>query len=406
MIQAKPRRARRQVLTDRMVAALPRRAVPYFHPDPELPKHGIRVRPQGPGAFTVITRDPYGKQRWVKVGSTAELQIAEARDKAVEVIKRVEDGLTPFEPVKPKPDSVAVVAAAWLHRHVEKNKHRTAKEQRRLVERYILPHWRDRTFIDIRRKDIAALLDHIEDEHGVVMADQVLAVLRAMATWVHERDDDYTPPFVKNMRRTPKQDRKRSRALSDDELRKVWQAAGAADAYGAVIKLLLFTAQRREKILDMRHGDIGKDGTWTIRTVAREKGNPGRLRLPKQALAVLKTVPRFAGDDHVFSNGNGRRGFHLSSLKQSFDQACGVHGWRLHDCRRTARSLMARAGVLTEHAERVLGHARPTIEGTYDVHTYDREKADALVKLADLIDRIVSPPPGNVVPLHETAAVS
>lgn len=34
------RRQRRRTLTDRMVAALPRRRQPYFHPDPELPKHG------------------------------------------------------------------------------------------------------------------------------------------------------------------------------------------------------------------------------------------------------------------------------------------------------------------------------------------------------------------------------
>ena len=44
------RRARRKVLTDKMVAELPRRPQPYFYPDPELPKHGIRVRPTGPGA--------------------------------------------------------------------------------------------------------------------------------------------------------------------------------------------------------------------------------------------------------------------------------------------------------------------------------------------------------------------
>ena len=37
------RRPRRKVLTDAMVAALPRRRDRYFHPDPELPKHGVRV---------------------------------------------------------------------------------------------------------------------------------------------------------------------------------------------------------------------------------------------------------------------------------------------------------------------------------------------------------------------------
>jgi hypothetical protein len=52
---------------------------------------------------------------------------------------------------------------------------------------------------------------------------------------------------------------------------------------------------------------------------------------------------------------------------------------------------MSRAKVQTEIAERVLGHARPKIEATYDVHAYDEEKADALARLAALIERIVHP---------------
>jgi integrase len=395
------------VLTDKMVAALPRRPQAYFYPDPELPKFGIRVRAKGPGAYTVITRDPYGKQRWVKIGSTAELKkIDEAREKAREVIKRVEVGLEPFEPPKPKPESVAAVAANWLLRHVAKNRHRTADEQRRVVEKYLLPSWRDRVFVDIKRRDIAALLDHIEDAHGVSVADQTLTILRAMASWVQSRDDDYAPPFVKGMRRTPKQDRKRSRKLSDDELRKVWRAAGEAGAYGAMIKLLLLTAQRRDKVLSMKWSAISSDGTWTIKTAPREKGNPGTLKLPKQALAVLKDLPRFVGNDQVFATNSSQRFvFNHTRRKAALDRASGVTGWRVHDLRRTARSLMPRAGVSTEIAERILGHARPAIESIYDVHSYDSEKTAALAKLANLIERIIDPLSDNVVPLQYEAVL-
>jgi integrase len=400
------RRQRRRTLTDRMVAALPRRRQPYFHPDPELPKHGVRVRPEGPGAYTIITRDPFKKQRWTKIGSTAEMTIDEARGRAREVIRRVEAGLAPFEAPKPKAESVAAVAANWLHRHVDRRGLRTAAEQHRIVSKYILPHLGDRTFVDIKRRDVAALLDYVEDRHGPQTADQVLCTLRSMASWVQQRDDEYVPPFVKNMRRTPKQDRRRSRVLYDDELRKVWRAAGDAGAYGVAVKSLLFTAQRREKILSLKWFAVS-EGVWTIETAAREKGNPGSLVLPRAVLDLLEAVPRFVGSDHVFAGtGSDRRDFNLAWQKSGLDRASGVTGWRLHDLRRTARSLMSRAGVPTEIAERVLGHARPQIESTYDVHTYDREKADALAKLANLIERIVNPPAGsNVVPMHETAAV-
>ena len=71
----------------------------------------------------------------------------------------------------------------------------------------------------------------------------------------------------------------------------------------------------------------------------------------------------------------------------------------LHDLRLTARSLMSRAGVTSEHAERVLGHVIGGVEGVYDRHSYMDEKAAALDRLARLIDLIVNPPADNVVPI-------
>ena len=61
------------------------------------------------------------------------------------------------------------------------------------------------------------------------------------------------------------------------------------------------------------------------------------------------------------------------------DAKAAISGdWHIHDLRRTARSLLSRAGVQSEHAERVLGHAIGGVEGIYDRHRYDNEKAHAL----------------------------
>ena len=65
---------------------------------------------------------------------------------------------------------------------------------------------------------------------------------------------------------------------------------------------------------------------------------------------------------------------------------------------------MSRAGVRPDIAERCLGHIVGGFEGIYDRHTYAAEKADALRKLAALIERIVNPPADNVVALHEAAS--
>ena len=332
------------------------------------------------------------------------MKIAEARDIARSVIRRVEQGLAPFEAPPTKPDSVAAVAEAWLKRYVQKSGLRTAAEIERVLKKYVLPQLGSRSFVELRRRDIAELLDHIEDRHGAHTADAALAHLRSMATWVQSRDDDYVPPFTKGMRRVPKQARARARILNDAELRAVWLAADDANAFGALTQLLLLTGQRLDKVLTMRLADVSRDSVWMIRTSEREKGNACSLTLPAAALAIIKSMPRLAGNPYVFAgNGAGPKVF-SQSYKRGLDKKCGVHGWRLHDLRRTARSLMSRAGIRPDIAERVLGHAVDGVEGIYDRHPYDAEKADALRKLAALIERIVNPPSDNVVPLQTVSS--
>jgi integrase len=52
-----------------------------------------------------------------------------------------------------------------------------------------------------------------------------------------------------------------------------------------------------------------------------------------------------------------------SKSKAALDKLSGVRGWVFHDLRRTARSLMSRAGISPEIAERVMGHAIPGVKG-------------------------------------------
>lgn len=393
--------SRRRSLTDKMIAKLKRGSTRYTLADPEQRNLFLRVPldPKAPVTFAVYARDPYGKVRYGKVGTTADLTIEQARERARQALRNIKDGKDAIEKPKPLPESVAEVAANWLEHHVRKNRLRTQAEIERIVAKYLLPPWRDRKFVDIRRSDIRRLLDSVEDNHGPTQARAVLSVFRSMANWQQDRDDDYTPPATKNMRRTKTS---RERILTDDELRAIWHASGDGDQFGAFVRLLLLSGQRKAKVSTMRWPDLNGD-VWTIRRENREKSNAGSLQLPALALEALAALPRYAGNDFVFA-GRGAEPFNGGSFKAQFDTKCGVTGWTLHDLRRTARSLMSRAGVNREHAERVLGHVIGGVEGTYDRHRYDVEKAVALRKLADLITRIVNAPDGNVVELRGAAS--
>lgn len=141
-----------------------------------------------------------------------------------------------------------------------------------------------------------------------------------------------------------------------------------------------------------------KDGVWTIATEEREKGNAGELVLPDAAVAIIddqRPIKKRSEADHIFPAGTGYvSGF--SKMKRAFARKVKIAPWTFHDLRRTAKSLMQRAGVLPHISERVLGHAIAGVEGVYDRHQYKDEKADALKQLAQQITDIVIPPPANV----------
>ena len=70
------------------------------------------------------------------------------------------------------------------------------------------------------------------------------------------------------------------------------------------------------------------------------------------------------------------------------EQESGVDGWSLHDLRRTARSLMSRAGVPSDHAERCLGHVIGGVRGVYDRHAYLDEMREVVEAHASFLSKL------------------
>jgi integrase len=184
--------------------------------------------------------------------------------------------------------------------------------------------------------------------------------------WHAARSDEFRSPIVRGMNRDA--GRSRDRVLTDDELRAVWQAPSSL--FGSFIKFLLLTAARRNEAAKMERGELSASD-WTL-PAARNKTNQDLIRpLSHAAQAVLAGLPNQG--KFVFTR-TGRTALGtFAELKKEFDAASGVTGWTLHDLRRTARSLMSRAGVPSDHAERCLGHVIGGVRGVYDRYAFREE---------------------------------
>jgi integrase len=276
---------------------------------------------------------------------------------------------------------------------------RTTAWRKAQLERLVYPVLGAKPIDEVRRSDIVQLLDRIEEESGGPMADQTLAIMRRILNWHASRSDEFRSPIVRGMARTKPSERERERVLSDDELRLVWKVA-ETEPLGCFLRFVLLTATRRNEAAQARRSEITK-ADWII-PGARYKTKKDHL-VPLSAMA-LACLPRGKGD-FIFTT-DGVRLIYASNFKTTFDNAILRHlgsplpRWTLHDLRRTARSLMSRAGVPSDHAERCLGHVMPGVRGTYDRHEYYEEKKRAFEALASLVERIVDPQP-NVVAMRE-----
>jgi integrase len=329
-----------------------------------------------------------GKRRRLTFGAYPSISLASARTRADEAKAAIAQGRNPSSVAN---ETLQAICELYMAR--EGTKLRTAGWQKGALQRHVYPTLGQRPIGEIKRSEIVRLLDVVEEGSGPAMATQILAIIRKVMNWHATRSDDFHSPIVRGMARTQQA---RDRILTDNELRAIWKANG--EMFSAYVRFLLLTAARRNEAAKMTWAELqGSD--WTL-PAARNKTKLDLVRpLSRAAQAILKGLPK-AGEFIWSVNGGAAPIAGYDKFKRRLDAASGTKGWTLHDCRRTARSLMSRAGVDKDHAERCLGHVIPGVRGVYDRHEYHREKARAYEALAALIGRIVSGSQGDVVPMR------
>jgi integrase len=354
--------------------------------DAGMPGLVLRVNYGGAKIWRAAHRKP-GKdgnryESAVKIGRWPHLGVAEARDKARRVLADLAD------PAKAADETTfGQVIESYLARHAKGL--RTARFIEWALRKYVLPHWEHKRFASIRRSDIKTLRDGIESQR---QGDLVLSYIRVMMNEYAKDHDDYVSPIVRGMGRYKIADHRRSRVLGDDEIRALWKVASQLGAFGALCQFLLLTAQRLGVALAMTWDQV-VDGAWVIPKLDRAKGTGEVLTLPKLALEIIAAQPRLRAEPRVFLAGGVA--VHKKAIDQLMRAELGdLPPWRIHDLRRSARSLMARVGVPRDHAEMVLGHrVGSQVMQTYDRYSYRDEKAAALRALARGVARIVAGKP-------------
>ncbi len=337
----------------------------YF--DDTITGFGVRVSQGGTKSF-VLTHGPRRTRETLGRVGVVKLQDARAEAKL---------RLAQYTLGRDKPRSVSWDKAKeeYLKEQAEKIKPRSLADYTYLLNRHF--KYGTTKLMEISPHDLMASLDR--SKHAPAEQQHAYVVLRAFLRWAHRKH--YLDRNPMERMQAPHSYIPRDRILTDDELRRVWQAAGD-DTFGKIVKLLILTGQRRGEITQLTGGMVGTD-TITIPAWLVKNSREHTIPLGTMAEAILTPKPNC--DDVCFFPALGKEtpfnGY--SKCKPKLEKRCGVSGWTLHDLRRTFASGLASQGVALPVIERLLNHVSGSFGGIVGVY----QRYDFLPEMRDAIAR-------------------
>ncbi|MGF7178472.1 tyrosine-type recombinase/integrase [Azospirillum doebereinerae] len=386
--------------------------------DASMPGFGLRIGDSNKSWFVFYRFD--GKQKRLTLGHFPALDLGKAREKAAEALRQVETGTDPAAAKQAAKDKAQAAkehkaltgyasgsfgALATLYIKQECPALRRGGEVEAMINRAILPTWKDQVAADLRRKDLVALLDPIIAAGQVQKAHKVREIVIRVVNWSVDRGD-----LEANLLASQSRGRKRSgvlqrhnrdRVLNPDELRDIWLACDdLIGPFPALVKVLILTGQRRDEVSGMQRLELDLDaGMWTIPSERYKTGVAHVVPLVQAACDIIASQPKVS-DKFVFTTvpDSGFSGY--SWAKKVLDKKVrarrategleDLRPWTLHDLRRTLRTGLSELRIGSDIAERVIGHTIGGVKGVYDRHAYVDEKRDALERWAARVSEIIA----------------
>jgi integrase len=364
---------------------------------------GLLLQISDSGAKSWILRyELHGRERMMGLGSAADFNLKEARDRARSARQLLADGVDPLA-TKRAAKAAAKAAAAkvltfreaaqrYFDQHEKKwtnANHRdqflaslrtyafpliggmdVAAIQLADVLRVVEPHWNTKSITADRvRNRIEAVLDWaVVRGHrapGTNPAkwrgylDQVLPAARRVAPIIHHAAMDYrkVPSFMAALRER------------EDSIA------------GRALEFLILTASRSGEVLGAKWDEIDlADATWTVPAHRMKAKREHRVPLSPAAVDLLRALPREDRNAFVFIGrrpGTGMAGTVMARLMQRM----GCEGITIHGFRSSFRTWSAaETNFPREVCERALAH----IIGSQTERAYER--GDAFSKRRKLMD--------------------
>jgi integrase len=392
----------------------------------------IRATPSGELTWTFMFRLRGSRRlRRITFGDYPHMGLGQARAAAKDMLGEVRLGADPQAEIRereeaerqPKPVVFGDLYRMWLERYAKPNLRAWRAEDLR-YRRNLEKSAGRRPMADLDRKTFANIRDDVASKSGPIESNRTVALINRVLHWAVDAGlIPYNP--AARMKKTGKE-KAVDRVLDASCIRRFWTAVEELDAWkpakgmGAMgrplspsiriaLKLMLLTAQRRGEVIGAGRSEFHLEGEKPYWIIPGDRAKNGITHLvpltPLGRQLVQDALISSGRSSYLFaSSTNTDRSIRADAVTRALARLIRYHNRSRppdqhlptispHDLRRTAGTLMAKAGVSKEIRGHVLNHVgSKTLRSTdvYNVHDYHQEKRDALSKLENAVTIILN----------------
>lgn len=399
------------LLTEESVADLepgPRRRKVW---DTAFPGFCVVVHTSGVRSFFLV-RKHEGTAEYLNLGSWPAVKVAAARKRARAEGGDYGKGGSPVQAKrarKVKARAEVKLSEAW--KAYQAARLANADQRRERAVRFEVWTWGkhleetfgSRAVDSLTRAEVARWFLDLTAKAGPVGANRARALLSGILSfWAGQVEADLPNPCrgVK-----PNPETGRARYLSGGELRAWWKALLAAPEQDTreLLAVLTLTAARQGTLRSMCWEELDWQGkSWRIPGEKMKAGRECVLPLNAPALGVLRARWERAGkprSGYVFPSRDGQPRRELREPFTDTAATAELGDFTPHDCRRTAATAAADAGVDSAVIAHLLGHVDKSVLGRYRKVT-PATAAAASERMAEALLR-----PGGLVPSDFSAGL-
>ena len=360
---------------------------------------GLKIRVSGTHSWVFCFR-PKGAgrrepSRTVTIGTWPRVVIEAARAKAMALAGEVAQGHDPAADLRGERTREKRVVSAVIEGYVASIRRRKLVAANAIesgLKRELAP-LAAREIDQLERADFVALIEGLENAGRPGSAGNLRKYCHSVLEWClgqgivrHNVLAGLRRPRVSRAERL--ENRRTGRALSDDEIRALWSAAGDLGPFGGLTRLGLLSGMRRGELAGLRWTDV-RDDRIVLEAQVTKMGVTHEIPMTTTMRALINAQPRTSSRLVFPSPRTGDEMEGWSKLAPRAVRESGVN-FRLHDLRRTVRTLMSRLGVAEDVAELAIGHVRRGLAGIYNKDSAWAARVDAFERVSNHIATVVA----------------